>query len=163
MATKAKKGTKKKPAKRAKAKPRRAAARPKRHAPETLRFRECSVSFTVSDLQRSVVWYRDVLGFTEGEHWEDAGVVRGVQVKAGAVDLMLDQDDFSKGRDRIKGVGFRLWCSTAQDVDRLAADIKARGGHLAYEPRNLPWGDRAFGVTDPDGFQVTVIQAGYRD
>ena len=159
--------TKRKQSKRAAKRPVRRkaprAARPHRKEPQSLRFRECSASFTVNDLEQSLAWYRDVLGFTIGERWEENGTVMGVQLKAGAVDLMLNQDDFSKGRDRAKGVGFHLWCSTAQDVDHLAAEIKARGGRLAYEPRDLPWGDRAFGVTDPDGFQVTVVQAGYRD
>ena len=150
MATKTKK--KKKPAK----KP----ARPKRKRPETLRFRECSVSLTVNDLDKSLAWYRDILGFVEGERWTEGEVGRGVLLKAGRVDIMINQDDFSKGRDRAKGVGLRLWCSTAQDVDRLAADVTARGGVLAHGPRDLPWGDRAFAVTDPDGFQITIVQAG---
>ncbi|MBI1966739.1 MAG: VOC family protein [Gemmatimonadetes bacterium] len=133
--------------------------KPERKQPETLRMRECSASFTVNDLHRSIAWYRDILGFVEGERWEEDGVLRGVQMKAGAVDLMLNQDDFAKGRDRVKGAGFRLWCNTVQDIDRLAADIKARGGTLTYEPRDLPWGDRAFALTDPDGFQITIVQA----
>lgn len=145
--------------KRAARKAARRATRPKRKRPESLRLRECSASFTVNDLPRSIAWYRDVLGFTEGERWETDGVLRGVQLKAGAIDLMLSQDDFSKGRDRTKGVGFRLWCNTAQDLDALAAEIKARGGTLAHEPRELPWGDRALAVTDPDGFQITIVEA----
>ena len=155
MATRTKKKAKAKQPRKAK-KP----ARPKRHQPETLRLRECSASFTANDLQRSIAWYRDVLGFTEGERWEAEGVLRGVQMKAGKVDLMLSQDDFARGRDRVKGMGFRLWCNTVQDVDHLAADIKARGGTLAREPEDLPWGDRAFAVTDPDGFLITIVQAG---
>jgi uncharacterized glyoxalase superfamily protein PhnB len=151
MATKAKQKLKKakKPA----------ARRPKRARPETLRLRECSASFTVSDLHKSLAWYRDILGFVEGERWEDGGVLHGIQLKAGKVDLMLSQDDFSKGRDRVKGVGFRLWCNTAQDIDNIAAEVKKRGGRLTYEPGDLPWGDRAFALEDPDGFQITVVQA----
>ena len=33
----------------------------------------------------------------------------------------LSQDDWKKGRDRIKGVGFRLWIGTGQDLDAVAA------------------------------------------
>ena len=42
--------------------------------------------------------------------------------------FMIGQDDWKKGRDRVKGEGFRLYCQTTQDVDRLAEGIKARGG-----------------------------------
>ena len=147
--------------KKRKAKPKKTAPkrRPKRTRPESLRLRECSASFTASDLEASVAWYRDILGFVEGERWEENGKLHGIQLKAGRVDLMLSQDDFTKGRDRVKGLGFRLWCTTAQDIDRMAAEIKARGGRLTYEPGDLPWGDRAFALEDPDGFQITVVQA----
>lgn len=139
--------------------PARRPGRAKRHQPESLRLRQCSASFTVNDLPKSIAWYRDILGFVAGERWEENGVLVGIQMKAGQVDLMLSQDDFAKGRDRVKGIGFHLWGDTAQDVDRLAADIKARGGTLTREPEDLPWGDRAFAVTDPDGYQITIVQA----
>lgn len=143
-----------------KPRPKAAAARiPVRKQPESLRIRESSVSLTVGDLNRSVAWYRDVLGFTEGERWEDDGHIHGVQLKAGSVDLMLSQDDFSKGRDRQKGVGIRLWFSTAQPLEVLADLIRSRGGTLEYGPQDTPWGDRAFGVSDPDGFSITFIEA----
>src|SRR5256885_12486130 len=60
------------------------------------RLRSLAVSLTVSDLERSVAWYRDMLGFTPGEHWEEDGQLRGVQMKAGSCDIMLGQDDFAK-------------------------------------------------------------------
>src|SRR2546426_7068079 len=86
-----------------------------------------AASFTVNDLDKSVAWYRDVLGFVVGEHWEEGGTVRGIQMKAGACDIMLGQDDFAKGRDRKKGDGFRLWVATAQDITAVAGPVKAKG------------------------------------
>jgi uncharacterized glyoxalase superfamily protein PhnB len=128
-----------------------------RKKPESLRVRESSFSLTVTDLPKSLAWYKDVLGFTEGERWETEGMVHGVQLKAGAVDLMLNQDDFGKGRDRQKGIGVRFWFSTSQPLDALADSIRSRGGSLDYGPDETPWGDRAFGVTDPDGFRITFV------
>ncbi len=132
--------------------------RPKRQQPESLRLRSMAASLTVNDLTKSIAWYRDVLGFTQGERWEDGGQTRGVQMKAGRCDLMLTQDDFAKGRDRKKGDGFRLWVSTAQDINAIAERIKAKGWSLDREPSDTPWGDWAFALTDPDGFKITVIQ-----
>src|SRR2546426_11816117 len=100
-----------------------------------------------------------MLGFTPGERWEDAGRVRGIQMKAGSCDIMLNQDDFAKGRDRRKGEGFRVWVETAQDINAIAARVKAKGWPLDREPSNTPWGDWAFALTDPDGFKLTFIQA----
>jgi predicted enzyme related to lactoylglutathione lyase len=124
--------------------------------PETLRLRSFEPSFTVDDLQRSVRFYTKVLGFTVGEQWSDGGVVRGVMLKAGVCELGLSQDDWAKGRGRQKGEGVRIWCSTAQDIDALAARIKAAGGHLTEGPMNQPWGARSLSVDDPDGFHLTI-------
>ncbi|HZI21454.1 MAG TPA: VOC family protein [Gemmatimonadales bacterium] len=140
------------------AKKRPAPQRRERQQPESLRLRSLSVSLTVTDLTRSLAWYRDVLRFTPGEQWRNGGQLRGVQLKAGTCEVMLSQDDFAKGRDRRKGDGVRIWLSTAQDIDALAAGITARGGHLDYAPQDMPWGDRAFAITDPDGFKITVVQ-----
>ena len=141
-----------------KKKPKKKPRRPLRQQPESLRLRSMAASFTVSDLDRSVAWYRDVLGFVVGERWEEEGMVRGIQMKAGSCDIMLGQDDFAKGRDRRKGDGFRLWVATVQDIIAVAAQIKAKGWTLDREPSETPWGDWAFAVSDPDGFKITVIQ-----
>ena len=132
--------------------------RAKRQQPETLRLRSMAASLTVRDLEHSIAWYRDVLGFVVGERWEEGGQVRGVQMKAGACDLMLGQDDFAKGQDRKKGEGVRLWVATVQDITQLAGRVKASGWRLDREPSETPWGDWAFALTDPDGFKLTIIQ-----
>jgi uncharacterized glyoxalase superfamily protein PhnB len=80
-----------------------------------------------------------------------------VEVVAGNLTLMISQDDFKKGRDRVKGVGQRLWCLTAQDVDALASQMQARGAKIDEGPTS-EWGMRFFTVTDPDGFRLTFAQ-----
>jgi uncharacterized glyoxalase superfamily protein PhnB len=131
---------------------------PARRQPETLRLRTIAPTFTATDLQRSIAFYRDVLGFMVGEEWREKGVLAGVEMHAGAITFMLNQDDFARGRDRQKGVGSRLYCHTAQDIDRLAAQIKERGGVLDQDPKDMPWGDRVFMISDPDGFKLTFVQ-----
>ena len=128
-----------------------------RKQPETLRLRAVMPAITATDLQASLAWYRDVLGFTVAEEYKREDRVMGVRLTAGSVQLMLGQDDFAKGRDRQKGVGFRLFCETAQDVDQLAAAIKERGGKLSQEPQDQPWGARDFAVVDPDGFNISIM------
>jgi uncharacterized glyoxalase superfamily protein PhnB len=127
----------------------------KRQQPETLRLRSITPSFTVNDLQRSIAWYRDGLGFFVAERWEDKGVLQGAMLKAGGSHLALSQDDFSKGRDRPKGVGFRIWCETVQDVDAIANRLRAFGGTIVEEP-GKHWDTYSFTAQDPDGFKVTI-------
>ena len=99
-----------------------------------LNLRSVGPSFTVNDVEKSLAWYRDVMGFAVGKRWEEGGKLLGVELTAGPVLFMIGQDDWKKGRDREKGVGFRLYCDTDQDVDELAKGIKARGGTLLQEP-----------------------------
>lgn len=132
------------------------ARRERRRQPETLRLRGTAIGLTVNDLQRSLTWYRDVLGFVVTDEWRHEGTLTGVEMRAGSVEIYLGQDDWKKGRDRVKGEGVRIYGRTVQDVDRLAAVIKARGGVLAHEPKTQPWGERDFGLVDPDGFKITI-------
>ena len=125
-------------------------------ATKGLTLTDVSPSFTVNDLDKSLKFYRDVLGFAEGKRWEEGGKLEGIELKAGETVFMIAQDDWKKGRDREKGAGFRLYCETSQDIDRLAADIKGRGAKLEREPEDMEWGGRAFSVMDPDGFKITI-------
>ncbi len=130
--------------------------RPARRKPESLRLRAVMPSLVANDIHRSLAWYRDIVGFVVEEEWAQNGRLQGATLKAGTVELLISQDDFAKGRDRSKGEGFRLYCTTAQDVDRLAADIKTRGGVLETDPATQPWGARDFSLVDPDGFKVSI-------
>lgn len=127
-----------------------------RKQPEALRLRTAMPALTVADLEASIAWYRDVLGFGVVDEYRHEGKVVGASLIAGNVSFMLGQDDFAKGRDREKGVGFRLYCQTAQDIDEIARDIKARGGTLLQEPTDQPWGSRDMAVEDPDGFKISI-------
>jgi uncharacterized glyoxalase superfamily protein PhnB len=127
-----------------------------RTQPKGLTLSSVAPSFTVNDLDKSIGWYRDVLGFAVTDRWEHEGKLMGVELRAGGITFMLGQDDWKKGRDRVKGEAFRIYCETTQDVDRLAEQIKARGGTLAQEPMDESWGARTISVDDPDGFKITL-------
>ena len=145
----------KKAAPRAKAAPRKSV-----NAREGLALRSASPSLTVNDLEKSLGWYRDVLGFGVEETWKSPdGRVMGVSLKAGDVSFMIGQDDWKKGRDRRKGEGFRIYCETKASVDDLAKRIEAKGGRLDSGPTDQPWGVRDISVTDPDGFKITIARA----
>src|SRR5215510_2392208 len=123
-----------------------------------LALRSASPSFTVNDLDRSVAWYRDVLGFGVEETWKDDGKVIAVSLRAGDVSFMIGQDDWKKGRDRKKGEGFRIYCETKKNVDDLAKKIESKGGRLDSGPTDQPWGVRDITLTDPDGFKITIAR-----
>ena len=155
----AKKKSTRKPARKPVRKATRPKARPTRKQPETLRLRAATPGYTVNDIHRSLAWYEKVLGCVVVERWERDGELHGASLRAGAVEFYLGQDDWKLGRDRVKGAGFRIYCTTSQSVDAIAAGIKARGGTLLHEPQDEPWGERDFAIADPDGFKITISQA----
>jgi len=122
---------------------------------ETFEASTLAASLTVRDLQKSLTWYRDVMGFVVDREYEREGKLRAVALQAGAVRILIGQDDGAKGLDRIKGEGFSLQFTTAQNVDEIAKRIKALGGTLDSEPADV-WGARAFRLRDPDGFKLTI-------
>ncbi len=126
-----------------------------REAPQTLRLKQIVPSITASDLQKSLHWYRDVVGFHLEDTYEEDGVLKGVALVAGTQRVYLSQDDGAKG-ERMKGQGLRLYFVASQDVDGVADAIRARGGTLASEPEDMPWGARSFNLVDPDGFLITI-------
>jgi catechol 2,3-dioxygenase-like lactoylglutathione lyase family enzyme len=122
---------------------------------EALQITTIVPSFTVDDLQKSITFY-EALGFTVGERWEDNGTLQGVMLRAGKTELGLNQDDWKKGRDRKKGVGMRLFMSTAQNVDQVAVRARTAGITLQSEPHDTEWKTRSFEVVDPSGFLLTI-------
>ncbi len=120
-----------------------------------LQAKSLAPSFTVNDLQRSIGFYEG-LGFGIEERWENNGILLGVMLRAGEARIGLSQDDWQKGRDRVKGVGMRIFLESTQDIDQLAVRAKSAGITLDAEPTDMPWGSRAFEVTDPDGFKLTI-------
>lgn len=126
-----------------------------RSQPESFRARNLAASLTVKDIALSLTWYREVAGFTVDQTFEREGKLMAVSVKAGDVRILLSQDDGAKGLDRVKGEGFSLQFTTAQDVDEIARRIVESGGTLETEPATQ-WGARVFRLRDPDGFKLVI-------
>ena len=115
-------------------------------------------SITCKDLEASIRFYRDAIGFAVAQTFENEGKVVAAVVAAGDCHIVLNQDDGKLGWDRIKGQGFYLQINVAAaaDVDAAAARIKTAGGALLSEPADRPWGARMFQFNDMDGFKLGV-------
>ena len=112
-------------------------------------------SLTVNNLQQSLDFFSG-LGFEVEDCWEVDGNMLGAMLKAGDARLGLSQDDGKKGLNRQKGVGMRIYIEAADDIDQVAARAKASGIALTREPHDTEWGTRAFEVTEPSGFLLTI-------
>ena len=126
--------------------------------PAVLHATTLGSSITCKDVDASIRWYRDVVGFAVVQTYEHEGKLVGASIAAGDIHVVLNQDNGQLGWDRIKGQGLSLQLNvaTAADVDAAAARITAAGGTLISEPSDRPWGARMFQVKDPDGFKLGV-------
>jgi uncharacterized glyoxalase superfamily protein PhnB len=122
----------------------------------SLHGRTLSASLTVKDVEKSLAWYRDIVGFAVDRRHERDGTLRAVSLRAGDVRILIGQDDGKKGWDRVKGEGFSLQITTDRNVDEVAAGIRAKGATFDTEPTDTPWGARIFRLRDPDGFRLTI-------
>ena len=121
----------------------------------SLHGRSVMPSLTVNNLQQSLDFFSG-LGFEVEDRWEVDGKMLGAMLKAGDARLGLSQDDGKKGLNRQKGVGMRIYIEAADDIDQVAARAKASGISLTREPHDTEWGTRAFEVTEPSGFLLTI-------
>jgi len=128
------------------------------HTTAAIRATTLGCSLTCKDLEASIRFYRDVLGFTVATTFEREGKVATAVMTAGDCRIVLNQDDGKLGWDRIKGQGFYVQINVVApaDVDAAAARIRAAGGTLLGEPADREWGVRMFVFKDLDGFKLGV-------
>lgn len=115
-----------------------------------------AAALTVKDLEASLAWYQNAMGFDVDRKHERDGKLMAVSLKAGDVRILINQDNGEKGLDRAKGEGFSLQLTTEQNIDALAQRARENGATLVTEPTDTPWGVRMFRVRDLDGFLFTV-------
>jgi uncharacterized glyoxalase superfamily protein PhnB len=115
-------------------------------------------SITCDDIEASIRFYEDILGFTVAMRFEHEGKPAGAVISAGEIRIVLNKEDGQLGWDRKKGQGFYLQINVASaaDVDAAAERIKTAGGELLNEPEDRPWGARMFQFKDPTGFKLGI-------
>lgn len=140
------------------------------------------IGTTVGDLDRSVAWYRDVLGFTKLDETELAGseleTLTGVfgakcrvaRLKLGDEELELTEFLAPRGRNirrdsRSNDRWFQHVAIIVSDIDRAYATLRRhKVRHVSPGPQTLPeWnpnagGIRAFYFNDPDGHVLEILQ-----
>ena len=103
--------------------------------------------FLVSDLQTSIDYYVEVLGFNRPELWGDPP--RFAMPQLGGFTVMLNQVDHRSPRPNGNGIwDAYFWCD---DVDSLYSTFESRRATIEHTPENRPlYGMREFAIRDPD-------------
>lgn len=115
----------------------------------------------VADVAASVRFHQDVLGFTTELALpdENGGLVHA-SVRRGDACIMFGPLDSPWGAMSPDGLGKGVVLSTTlgddEDVDALFAHARDAGARVVQEPTDQFWGNRDWGIADPDGYQVFV-------
>ena len=123
-------------------------------------------TLAVADVDATIAFYRDVLGFTPGMVMRDGdGNPMHAEVSRGDVMIMFGpanpSDPHSVGPFG-RGVWFYTTVSDDEDVDALYDHARAAGATITQEPTDQFWGHRDWAVQDPDGY-VTIVSKVIKD
>ena len=109
------------------------------------------VFLEVNNLEESVEFYRDVLGFSlESDNMDAQPPIASVRSGSLRITLVQQIETMLK---RGRGVHFVLGVS---DVDAFHETLKARDVQVT-EPRDEGWGGRFVSLQDPDGYRLFFV------
>ena len=110
--------------------------------------------FHVADMERSIRYYVDGLGFTIQQRWDVDGQLRWCYLSLGGASLMLQTFAKRPSSELGAGVSIVFFC---EDALAIYHQLIARG-IAASEPQvgNAMW---VTSLTDPDGYRI-VLQSG---
>ncbi|MGA9564195.1 MAG: VOC family protein [Candidatus Korobacteraceae bacterium] len=109
----------------------------------------------VTDMERSIRFYVDDLGFTLKKKWEPEGRIRWCWLTRGGASIMLQEyvKEGHGGRrpEGVLGQGVNL-CFQCEDAVALYHEFRSRG----LEPSEPTVGNSMWvtGVSDPDGYKL---------
>ena len=113
------------------------------------------LALQVSDLERAATFYEQRLGLRRAPQAPPGAVVFATSPIPFAVREPAPDTDLSSGQP---GLGVALWLA-ADDAQAVHDDLRAHDVPIATEPFDGPFG-RTFAFSDPDGYVVTVHDAG---
>ncbi|ABW33005.1 glyoxalase superfamily protein [Acaryochloris marina] len=104
--------------------------------------------FSVASVQKSLSYYRDLLGFTQSWKYDEAGEVLVAQVSRGDFELILASNLDRKGQGRV------FISLTESETSRFKEMIESM--HITYE--EIYWGYPSIKLQDPDGNELIFPQ-----
>jgi lactoylglutathione lyase len=113
-------------------------------------FRDAFPILLVSDLQRSLGFYRDLIGFEVTYCFPSDSEPQFVSLTIDGGKLGLGASDLA-----VQSASTAIWLYT-DNVDDAVARLREAGVRVVAEPVDQPWGERVASIADPDGFIVHI-------
>ena len=112
-----------------------------------------TLSSSVKDLDASIAWFKEVLGFEEIFKVAEAGWAE-VSTPADGVSIGLDQTDAD-----VEGAGGSIPVLGVVDIDAARAELEGKGVEFAGETVELPGMVKLATFFDPDGNRYMFAQS----
>jgi lactoylglutathione lyase len=109
----------------------------------------------VTDLATSVSFYRDIVGLDH--RFTEAGYAEFGTGETRFAIYEQRRAEWLTGHPVRPGPAGEIMI-VVDDVDAVAAGLRARGLRMLAEPADRPWGHRTLHIADPDGFVVEFAQ-----
>jgi predicted enzyme related to lactoylglutathione lyase len=111
----------------------------------------------VSDVDRSVEYYRDRLGFTCEIYGDPPDFIVARRDEAIILMALCDDPERIVPNWRIVDNVWNVYIRV-DDVEAIYAEVQRRGAPIDYTIYDAPSGFREFGVQDPDGHDIGIGQ-----
>lgn len=130
--------------------------RPRRFAPMS-QFVAIVPVLRVTDVERSIVWYREILGF-EADPFPDVPPYEFCILRRDATELMLRRSPDPVVRAR-RSYDWDVYIRLAGEELVPLLDRARKRTPLVRGPELMPYGQVEFELEDPDGYRVCVAEA----
>jgi catechol 2,3-dioxygenase-like lactoylglutathione lyase family enzyme len=120
---------------------------------------EFRFAFFARDFQKSIHFYRDVLGLSPTGQWWDRSDGKGALLSTGGTSVIEIYGAAEGGRydgPRPVAMNLALRLEDVPAVDAAYERLKAQDIPSLEPPQDRSWGHRSFIVHDPDGIPVHV-------
>lgn len=124
-------------------------------------FSKLTPNLVVADVDRSVAFYRDVLGFTVGMHVPDESPFVFASVQSGDVEIFFNGSEpaiaeYPAFKDRPIGGTLTLFIHVT-GVRKMHAELLGKVNVVMALERKW-YGVTEFAITDPDGYLITFAE-----
>jgi catechol 2,3-dioxygenase-like lactoylglutathione lyase family enzyme len=124
-------------------------------------FLSVTPNLVVGDIDRSIAFYRDILGFELSESVPEQRPFMFAWMKRGEVSVFLNalqsvKEDYPALVNRALGGTFTMFI-VVEGVDTLHALVKD-DGRVVMPPKTQFYGMREFAIEDPDGYVITFAE-----
>ena len=128
------------------------------------------IALFVSDVARSLIFYRDVLGFSfekpakpDGAEGYSGKLKIGIYDRSWLTKLFGDRGgqniNGQNGGERNVGVNPFLLSMTVDDLELVYQQLCDRQANIISPPTLMTWGQKILFLNDPDGNILEIVQA----